>query len=401
MITEKIIKDSKGLEYVMVTLNEPGNKHVYVFDKDIWFGVKNLIETTLLKDDNIDEVNKFLFDKIFWNNKSEIDYENFVGISNTKIIKPVLLAGPPGSGKTSLAVVIGKYYGFDIFVENFNVGVTKGDITETIAPTEQGTLGIVKHSSFIKAFENAAQGNKTLLVLDEVSRSNPEIQAFLIELLNDTTIKGRTHYILKLNLEGQTLEIPREDLIIIATTNFEGKIEGIDPALLERFGMIFCIESNISEREKQLCMCKGMESVPAEILIRFATTLRNFYKSGMDITGYFSTRKIVDITDSYMNELYRRLNVLMKQGKSLDKAYNSINKVELLKEIISYYIDSVIFENYSPELRHKLINVDLEGAITSVLTEKKDELVSGFERTIDRSEIFEDKKKKPLTFKSK
>lgn len=107
------------------------------------------------------------------------------------MIPCALLKGVPGAGKTStaeafaLAVDASKFFyqcnpgtGFDQFIGQPNLGaVLRQDATACIAD------GIL-----IKAVKSAMAGNDVVLILDEIDKASPEVDAYLLDFLQSRRI---------------------------------------------------------------------------------------------------------------------------------------------------------------------------------------------------------------------
>lgn len=80
----------------------------------------------------------------------------------------VMLAGPPGTGKTSMARLIGKNLGLEFY---------------QLHASSSGTGELKKIS------ETAAAGQKSLVFIDEIHRYNKSQQDFLLKLIDDRAVK--------------------------------------------------------------------------------------------------------------------------------------------------------------------------------------------------------------------
>jgi len=96
--------------------------------------------------------------------------------------KAIMLSGPPGIGKTTLALAAARSYGFDPLEINASRSIRSFEDVEKIKDACRSAVNI---HSFIRG----ETSRKTCVILDEVDGSDPHAQNKIVEWIKDTTRK--------------------------------------------------------------------------------------------------------------------------------------------------------------------------------------------------------------------
>ncbi len=232
--------------------------------------------------------------------------EVFINAAKTRneALDHVLLSGPPGLGKTTMAQIIANEMGSSI-------KITSGPIL-----TKPGDLAAILTN----------MNEKDVLFIDEIHRMNPAVEEMLYPAMEDFKIDI-------LIGEGQTAKSIRIDIpqftVVAATT----RLGLLTQPLRERFGIplrfeFYTIEelASIIERNTTLLGFEIEEEAALEISKRSRGTPRIAYRLLRRIRDFssFSEKKIItyDITVSSLDQL----NVDPMGLDSEDKKYLGIIK---------------------------------------------------------------------------
>lgn len=232
--------------------------------------------------------------------------EVFINAAKTRneALDHVLLSGPPGLGKTTMAQIIANEMGSSI-------KITSGPIL-----TKPGDLAAILTN----------MSEKDVLFIDEIHRMNPAVEEMLYPAMEDFKIDI-------LIGEGQTAKSIRIDIpqftVVAATT----RLGLLTQPLRERFGIplrfeFYTIEelASIIERNTTLLGFEIEEDAALEISKRSRGTPRIAYRLLRRIRDFssFSEKKIItyDITVSSLNQL----NVDPMGLDSEDKKYLGVIK---------------------------------------------------------------------------
>jgi hypothetical protein len=96
--------------------------------------------------------------------------------------KSIMLSGPPGIGKTTLALAAARTYGFDPLEINASRSIRSFEDVEKIKDACRSAVNI---HSFIRG----ETSRKTCVILDEVDGSDPHAQNKIVEWIRDPTRK--------------------------------------------------------------------------------------------------------------------------------------------------------------------------------------------------------------------
>ena len=168
---------------------------------------------------SIKDIDKFLLKEQYVSNK-EISTTLFLSFL---LVKPMLIEGPPGVGKTELAKVVAKAFDRDFFRIQCYEGITFEQIVgewnyqkqllhlEAAKNTESREDTIFEEEYFIRrsllnAFLNE---NDSVLLIDEIDKADEEVESFLLQALGEQEIT--------INDLG-TFQL-QNDLIVILTSN--------------------------------------------------------------------------------------------------------------------------------------------------------------------------------------
>jgi len=101
---------------------------------------------------------------------------------NSNFSKAVFLTGPPGIGKTTLALCAAKTFDFEPLEINASRSIRSFDDVEKIKDACRSTVTI-------ESFLRGEKSRKTCVILDEIDGSDPHAQGKIINWIKDTTRK--------------------------------------------------------------------------------------------------------------------------------------------------------------------------------------------------------------------
>jgi len=130
-----------------------------------------------------------------------------------KVLDHILLSGPPGLGKTTLASVIANELGVNLKITSGNVLDKKGDLAGILTSLEEGDI----------------------LFIDEIHRLNPSIEETLYPALEDFKID----IILGKGKSARSIRIDLKPFTLIGATTRTGLLTS---PLLSRFGIVLNFE---------------------------------------------------------------------------------------------------------------------------------------------------------------
>lgn len=167
---------------------------------------------------NIDEINSKLEEHDYISN-NQINTTLFLAFT---LKKPILIEGPPGTGKTELAKTIADSFDRDFFRIQCYEGITFEQVVGEwnyqkqllyleLARENKEDITIFSEEFFIqrpllKAFSN---DKKSVLLIDEIDKADEELESFLLQALGEKQVTVN-------DLDTFDLE---NDLIVVLTSN--------------------------------------------------------------------------------------------------------------------------------------------------------------------------------------
>ena len=204
---------------------------------------------------------------------------------------PCLLAGPKGSGKTSLVLQVAARCNIPCWRVNLNVGTTVRHLKGRIGAEPGRTV-------FVPGVATAAAEAGGWLVLDEASAASPPVTLALFPILEPTgkilledaqpPRYVRRHPAFRIfatdNALGNAME---NDRFSYAGTNAD-----MNEALLDRFGSFIEVSYMEKEAEERAIAAKvtGIDGDTLEGLVRVADSVRK----SREVAGGFSFRMLID-----------------------------------------------------------------------------------------------------------
>ena len=172
---------------------------------------------------DIESINESLIENEYIPNEN-IATIVFIALS---LKKPILIEGPPGTGKTELAKALSRSLNRDFFRIQCYEGITFEQIVGEwnyqkqllfleMAKIEKHSTDIFKEEFFIKrsllsAFKNR---NDSVLLIDEIDKADEEVESFLLQALAEKEIT--VNDLGTFNLEN--------DLLIVITSNSQRQL---------------------------------------------------------------------------------------------------------------------------------------------------------------------------------
>jgi len=114
--------------------------------------------------------------EIVGNVESKTILENY--LTKPPFSKAVLLTGPPGIGKTTMALCAATTFGFDPLEINASKSIRSFEDVEKIRDSTRNSVNIL-------SFLNGNTKRKTCVILDEVDGSDPHAQKKIVEWIRD------------------------------------------------------------------------------------------------------------------------------------------------------------------------------------------------------------------------
>ena len=188
-----------------------------------------------------------------------------------------LLVGPAGTGKTELAMFIGKCLGLDVKV--YDMGSMHDPMTQLLGTHRlekdgEATRSTFDYASFVEDIQKPG-----IIVLDELSRAPLMTNNILFPCLD-----SRRELPVEMAGEHDRRRIKvHDECVFIATANIGAEYTGtmsLDKALVSRF---FPVELDFMPEEKESGLLGKRTSIStanADMIVRKATKLRKMYREG-------------------------------------------------------------------------------------------------------------------------
>jgi len=210
--------------------------------------------------------------------------------------KNLMFVGPAGTGKTQIVFKAAEALGKQIFY--FNLGSTQDVRSALIGNTyfKDGTY--FEESAFVKAIKSP----NTVILLDELSRANPEAWNILMPVLDANIRKLR----LDEEVESPTIDVA-DNISFIATANVGYEYSStrtLDKALVDRFSVIEMDVLN-KEQEMELISMKfpDLNAISTEAICDISQRIRDeLTRDDAKISSNISTRMLLEIADMLVDD---------------------------------------------------------------------------------------------------
>lgn len=203
-----------------------------------------------------------------------------------------VLIGPTGSGKTELIKHAAEVLGYNL--EYFNLGNSEDPRAKLLGTThlvKDSDNGDVNVTSFIPSrFVQAIQSEKTIVMLDEINRSNFEVNNILLTLLDN---QG---YLELDECSHQKVVKKVESCVLIGTANIGDEYVGtkiLDRAFKDRTMLINIDYLSEADEQGILTSRTGIAADDAKSISSFAAHCRSMWRQGQ-LTTPVSTRMTLE-----------------------------------------------------------------------------------------------------------
>ncbi|MDQ1251566.1 MAG: hypothetical protein QG646_672 [Euryarchaeota archaeon] len=239
--------------------------------------------------------------------------------------KPILIEGPPGTGKTELSKALSRAFNRDFFRVQCYEGITFEQIIgewnyqkqllslEISRTKEKGVDDVFREEFFIKRplLSSFMNENASVILIDEIDKADEEVESFLLQALGEKQIT--------VNDLG-TFDL-KNDLLVVLTSNSQRQLldETKDRCLY------LYIDYPTFEREVEIIKAHMPEASP-DLIKNIVTKMQKIRK--LDLIKVPSIRATVDWIKSLIifekevldDETFRRtINVIIKNKDDKEK----------------------------------------------------------------------------------
>lgn len=128
---------------------------------------------------------------------------------------PVLLRGPPGTGKTELTRIVAEYLGAEYHYYQCTFGTTEDDLLYRYVPSENTKSGVRILEGVLPTALRASRNHLTVVVLDEFDKTRATTDAVLLDFLQNCRVS------LRINEHEDMVQGCRENLVVFVVSNDE------------------------------------------------------------------------------------------------------------------------------------------------------------------------------------
>jgi MoxR-like ATPase len=208
-----------------------------------------------------------------------------------KATNSILVFGPPGSGKTSLGLYLAEKEGWGVELLTGKESMRDEDMIGTFQVKGKDVNWI--DGPLTRAFKRASQGERVVLLVDEITRIQDRHLNVFIEVLNDYDYENFTFYN---HLTGERFVASKDNLKVFATANVnQVGTNDLPEALIDRFEGMLYVGYPSPEEELKIVQHWGVSEVTARILVKFASITRSLHQEEGLLEFPVSTRNLVQM----------------------------------------------------------------------------------------------------------